>query len=98
MLYALTHGTKGEGERGGTGESEGETEREHRHVQIEVAVPTEEVGHTSAWLGTAVLHGGHAPISTNMWRATMWARWEPNWASYGPIWTLGPKAKLQTTS
>jgi len=70
---------------------------EHRHAQIEVAAPTEEVGRMLVWWGAAVLHGGHTPISTNRWRAMMWARLELNWARYEPIWTLGPKAKLQPT-
>ena len=97
VLCALTRGTEGDGEREGSGECEGETEREHGRVQIEAAVLAEEVGCALAWCGATVLHGDHAPISTNRWRAMMWVRWEPNWAGYGPIWTLGPKAKLQPT-
>ena len=69
-LYVLARSTEGEGERGGSGDSEGETEREHRRIQIEAAALVEEVGCKSAWWGAAVLHGGHAPISTNKRRAT----------------------------
>ena len=40
---------------------------------------------------------GHIDIASSTWRVVKWARWEPNWASYGAIWTLGPKAKLKPT-
>ena len=70
-LCALARGTEGKGEHRGSGESEGETEREHGRIQIEAAVLIEEVGHASAWWAAVVLHGGHAPISTNKWWATM---------------------------
>ena len=84
-VHALARGTEGKGERGGSGESEGETKREHGHIHIEATASTKEVVRVLAWWGAAVLHGGHTPFSTNMWWATMWARWEPNWDSYRPI-------------
>jgi len=43
-VCALTHGTEGEGERGGSGESEGETETEHGRIQIEVGDDLGKVG------------------------------------------------------
>ena len=68
-VRALARGTEGEGERGGSGQSEEETEKEHGRVQIKATAPVEEVERASAWWGAAVLHGGHAPISTNRWWA-----------------------------
>jgi len=48
-----------------------------------------------AMVGSALAHGRRVGISPSTLRAAKWARWEPNWAGYGPIWTLGPKTKFK---
>ena len=46
---------------------------------------------------TASMYDGHVDIASSTWRVVKWVRWETNWASYGQISTLGPKAKLKPT-
>jgi len=50
--------------------------------------------HVQQWWGRALVHGGHAGISSNTWCAAKWRRWD---AGLGQLWAeldLGPKTKF----
>ena len=81
---------------------EDESEWERQRVSPGISPATQGYSGTRPWMwGTepcmAAMHRARVAvwsICPSTWREMVWARWELNWASYGPIWTLGPKAKL----
>ena len=68
-----------------TGKEGEESEEGAFGVARHLTITGRRKGHATAMVGTWPTQGGCVNIFPSTWRAMKGARWEPDWAGYGPI-------------